>query len=212
MATQRANRMGGRDTKDGGKDATPRRTTEWSKPFERNTVIANAVKASVGLAAVTAALYYYVPIPVPPLPTLGQRVLYTLRLQTPSFLILMASILDVSLTRLFTPALNPISGNAEHYVLFQNRFLRNHVEQMLLNVPGQLVLATFIKEEHMKVIPILVLLFVFGRVAFYVGYRISYMKRTVGYMSSMVPSCVVWLFNAYFLWNALLNNETIAVK
>ena len=211
MATQRRNKQGEKETRGSSKDTAPPETMAQSQPFERQIVITNAIKTTIGLAVTSGALYYYVPIPVPSLPTITHRFLYTLRLQTPAFLILMASILDVSIIRLYTPAINPLSGNAEHHVLFANCFLTNHVQQMLLNVPGQLVLASFLDEGQMKVIPILVALFVFGRASFYMGYKRSYLKRTVGFMSSMVPSCIIWIVNAYFLGKVLFQNETIKV-
>ncbi|GFR98832.1 transmembrane protein 79 [Elysia marginata] len=211
MATQRPNKQADKDTKSGNEDAACLYTSSkaQSQPFERKIITINAIKTVIGLGAAAAVVYLYVPIPIPSLPTAGHRLVYTLRLQTPAFLILMAAILNVGMVRLHTPAINPIYGNAEHLVEFERRFLANHVEQMLLNVPGQLVLVSFLGEGHMKVIPILSLIFVFGRVSFYIGYRMSYLRRTVGFMSSFLPSCLIWLVNAYFVGRALVHNETI---
>lgn len=203
MATQRPYKQGEKSKRDNNKEIPE------SQPFERQIVRKNIVKSVVGILVVSVVLYLYVPIPVPSLPTTSHRLLYTLRLQTPAFLILFAAILNVGTIRLATPAIDPIHGNSEHLVEFAVRFLTNHVEQTLLNIPGQLVLASFLAEEQMKIIPILVMLFVFGRVSFYYGYKQSYLKRTVGFMTSMGPSIFIWLVNAYFVGRALIQNDPI---
>ncbi|GFO46191.1 C-myc promoter-binding protein [Plakobranchus ocellatus] len=180
-----------------------------SKASERKIILTNCTLTCIGVALAFYALYFYVPIPTPSLPTVAHRLIYTLWLQTPAFLILGASVQYVATIRLYTPALDPINGGGERFVLFANRFLTNTVEQILLNVPAQLVLATFLKETEMKLIPILALMFVFGRITFFIGYKMSYMKRTLGFVSTFFVTMSVWLVNAYFVSKAILGNEPI---
>ena len=209
MATQRPNKQEERVDSSSSKEADPPSAMAESRPAERQMVTNKVVKTAIGLAVAAIVLYLYVPIPVPPLPTKIHQFLYTFRLQTPAFLILFAAILNVGQIRLHTPAIDPIGGQSEHHVLFANRFLTNHVEQMLLNIPGQLILTSFLEERQMKIIPILVMFFVFGRVAFYIGYKQSYLKRSVGFTASFLPSGVMWLCNAFLLVRALITNEAI---
>ena len=166
-----------------------------SQPIERQIIFVNAARTCVGLVIAFIVLYGFVPLPVPPLPRLIDRLVYTLRLQSFSVLTIIGGILLVALQRYFTIAIDPINGRGEHHVAVSTRYLTNTVEQFIVSAMGQLVLTTYLPEREMKVIPILVLFFVFGRVAFLVGYRKSYLKRTVGFIATFGVSVVVWVFN-----------------
>ncbi|XP_012944457.1 transmembrane protein 79 [Aplysia californica] len=165
-----------------------------SQPIERQIIFRNGVRSGIGLAAAFFILYAFVPIPVPPLPRMIDRLVYTLRLQSFSVLTLIGGVLIVSLQRYFTIAVDPINGRGEHHVAVSTRYLTNTVEQFLISFVGQMVLTTYLPERQMKVIPILVAFFVFGRVSFYLGYRKSYLNRTLGYVATFGVSAVLWLF------------------
>ncbi|XP_059169845.1 transmembrane protein 79-like [Physella acuta] len=172
---------------------------------ERLTIATAAIKTVAGLSLGYYVLYYHVPIPVPSLPQTLDRLIYTLRFQTFPCLTLIVGILVVALTRLFTTAIDPINGGGEHHVAVYSRYLTNTVEQFLVSFVGQLILATFLQEHQMKNIPILAIFFVFGRVAFFFGYRKSYLNRTTGFVATFLVSIVVWIVVVYHVVSSLFS-------
>lgn len=163
-----------------------------SQPIERQIIFRNAVRTGIGVVIAFFVLYVFVPMPVPPLPRMIDRLVYTLRLQSFSVLTLIGGILLVSLQRYFTIAIDPINGRGEHHVAVSTRYVTNTVEQYIVNFIGQMILTTYLPEKQMKVIPILVIIFVFGRISFYFGYRKSYLNRTVGFITTFGVNVIMW--------------------
>lgn len=126
------------------------------------------------------------------------RLIYTLQLQVFSLIPLFISLNEVMFTRLFTPALNPLSGN-EKLVEKSVRILTNTVEQLLLNVINQLILATFIPVDFLFIIPFLVFLFTVGRITFLIGYSVHPKYRTIGFILTFVPSFVLLAVNILYV-------------
>ena len=59
----------------------------------------------------------------------------------------------------------------------------------MLNSGGQLILTTLLSEQEMRIIPLLSTLFLFGRIAFYIGYRPdNQMGRSFGFAASLMPT------------------------
>lgn len=174
-----------------------------SKPHERHVIAKNGILTSVVLSFVFYILYFFTPFPLPPLPTVTDRIIFTLRCQTFPCLCVMAAIMMTSLARYFSIAIDPINGNGEHLVALKVRFLTNTLEQFVVSFVGQLILTTFLNENQMKAIPILALFFVFGRITFYLGYSASYLKRTVGYVATYTVTFVVWVVNVCFLTKSM---------
>lgn len=175
------------------------RAMTQSQPIERQIIQRNAFKTAIGLTVAFLVLYFIIPISVPPLPTLTDRLVYTLRFQSFSCLTLIAGIELVAITRFHTTAIDPINGRGEHHVAVAARYLTNTLEQFIVSFVGQMILATYLQEQQMKVIPILVLFFVFGRIAFYFGYKQSYLKRTVGFVATFGVSIILWVVIVYFV-------------
>ncbi|CAL1541126.1 unnamed protein product [Lymnaea stagnalis] len=178
--------------------------SDTSQPGERKVIITNGILTAAGLALTFYVLYYITPIPVPPLPGLLDRLVFTLRLQSFSCLTLIGGIQYVALTRFSTTAIDPINGQGEHHVAVGVRYLTNTVEQLVVSSAGQLILTTYLEEGQMRVIPILVLFFVFGRLAFFFGYRASYLKRTAGFVATFAASVVVWVVVMFKVITSLL--------
>jgi len=131
--------------------------------------------------------------------TMADRFTFTLRHQLPGIIAVAASILHVSLTRLTTVAINPLSNN-EHLVEVASRILGNTVEQYLLNAVNQLILSTHVNEAHLKIIPLLSVTFLLGRILFAVGYIRSPAYRTLGFVITFLPTLAILGYNIYFSW------------
>lgn len=137
-------------------------------------------------------------ISIPHLHSLTDRIVFTVRFQLIGCFALLFSVLEVSFTRLFTNAVNPLSGN-ESVVDKANRILTNTLEQFLLNAINQLIVCTFLSENNLKLIPLLSLYFIFGRIAFWIGYKIAPKYRGFGFAVTFIPTLITFGLNAYFL-------------
>jgi uncharacterized MAPEG superfamily protein len=165
---------------------------------EDRAYVDRAIKISGLINIVVFAVgYFVVPTPVPRLETEAQRLIYTLRLQAPTLVLLMAMIMRVAHTRRATSAINPLDAEAQHQVEVGNNVIRNTVEQFLVNAGLQLVLCTYLTPDTMHVIPILAGLFWVGRVLFWIGYHRGHVERVPGVaicIWSNLALCVACVF------------------
>jgi hypothetical protein len=62
---------------------------------------------------------------------------------------------------------------------------------------GSLILYTFLDAYSIKLIPILATLFVFGRIAFWIGYLKDPLDRAFGRGVTLYPTIAVLIYDAY---------------
>ena len=79
------------------------------------------------------------------------------------------------------------------------RYLRNTVEQTVLLFIGHLTFAFACRTEELIAIPLLVGIFIIGRIAFWVGYHRSPPARAFGFATTFWPIIGLYLFTAYRL-------------
>ena len=141
----------------------------------------------------------FFPFPKPHLPTLFDRVVFTLRWLMVSILPVWAGVILVGNVRFATSAIDPLDQSGEKYIKMRSNFLQNTVEQFLLHSFGLTVLSTYLSEESMHWVPLLVILFVVSRVLFFVGYSIHPLKRSIGFFMTFAPSVAVMLYSLWCL-------------
>lgn len=112
-----------------------------------------------------AVLAAYYPFPKPRLPTLLDRIVFTLRWLIVSLFTVFAGIIWVANTRFRTSAINPLNQSGAKYVEISSRYLQNTVEQFLLHAFSLVVLATYLSEENMLLVPLLVVIFSIARLS-----------------------------------------------
>lgn len=169
-----------------------------SHPSERKKIQTQICLAIAFGTTVFILGYFVIPIPVPELPTLIDRVAYTLQWQIASVLTLFVGIGTVARKRLQTTAIDPINGRGEHHVLVDCRYVQNTLEQLVMNSFGQMMLSTYLKEDQMKAIPLLVLLFVIGRITFWIGYRRSYLHRAFGFALTVSSNAFMYIVLCFY--------------
>lgn len=82
------------------------------------------------------------------------------------------------------------------------RVLQNTLEQFVMSFVSQLVLSTWLDASQMMIIPIIVVLFVVGRIIFWIGYLNPAHNRTdraLGLPMSWFPTMCMIAFNIYKL-------------
>ena len=132
------------------------------------------LQAVIGLAMLVGGLYggyYHVPdgaIPAPSSGELSVKIAYTLRCFLFLALFLGVAVALTGRNRVIVGARNPLSGNEAGMQLHKKR-LTNTLEQTFIYVMLALLLATLLEKEEMKYIFLSTILFVVGRVLFWVG-------------------------------------------
>lgn len=176
-----------------------------SNPEERLSVIKQGC-VSVGFMVICYVIGYYVmPFPVPALPTPISRLLYTLQWQVVPAYLLFAGIGTVALTRFLTPAINPLNASSDHIITVHVRYVQNTLEQFVLSAIGQLMISIYLDDRQMKLIPVLVFLFVVGRITFWIGYTRFYLQRLFGMTLTVVPTMLLYvvLLHYFFIYGPM---------
>jgi len=68
------------------------------------------------------------------------------------------------------------------------QILTNTLEQTVVFVPSTLILATYLEEQSMRIMPILVITFAAGRMIFALGYLKSPLYRSPGFTITLVAN------------------------
>ena len=139
-------------------------------------------------------------------PSYGDKLRYTLRWQSLSMMPLIYCFKTVADSRYSSTAINPIQGKSEHLLTLQSKIMQNTLEQLVLSLPGQWILATYLTASAMpRVIPSLVIIFVLGRILFIIGYNKHPMKRSYGMSMTAAPTLAthVYCLFCFFFYHLL---------
>ena len=127
------------------------------------------------------------------------------------YLNLTTGLVWVEATRALTTAINPLDKDAEKQNLsgVAPRYASNTLEQYLLSSGASLILSTHLSSENMHAIPVLVILFMFGRITFALGYKYYHAHRAFGHMKwkpsrLFVFTCIV---STAWSWTTLVTIE-----
>ncbi|XP_061193041.1 transmembrane protein 79-like [Saccostrea echinata] len=148
---------------------------------------------------VTSATFFfsfrYAPFDTSGLISIGDRMAFAIRCLFFSSLSIYFFILKVGNLRFYSNAIDPIKGGGEEVVDIANRVLRNTVEQFITHSVGLLTLSTLLDASSLKAIPILVGLFLLGRVVFWKGYTSSSaLNRGYGFAATNLPTIAVYIY------------------
>ncbi|HAX89473.1 MAG TPA: hypothetical protein DCY91_25255 [Cyanobacteria bacterium UBA11370] len=110
---------------------------------------------------------------------------------------LFAGFLSVGNARFLSHAINPLAGAESERMRVHLRYLSNTLEQVVLFFITNLILATFLDTNSIKLIPILVTLFILGRIAFWIGYLKNPLYRAFGMGVTAYPTAIVLFYDTY---------------
>lgn len=110
----------------------------------------------------------------------------------------MLHINGVGRLRYLSAAIDPTARGTDRITDIPSRILQNTLEQFVLSFVCKMALATFLTQQSMRLIPLLVFLWVVGRVLFVVGYLSEPLRRAYGFAMTMFTSMVAMIMIAYF--------------
>ncbi|RWS01267.1 hypothetical protein B4U79_11065 [Dinothrombium tinctorium] len=126
--------------------------------------------------------------------TLPAKLEFVLKYQTPGLFTVLLCVFYVIMRRVTTPAINPMSGN-EIYVEAASKILTNTLEQYVLHLVSQLILAAYIDGPTLiKIVPLLAVFFFVGRITFIIGYPL---QRAFGWWLTFGPNVAAVGYCAY---------------
>lgn len=94
-----------------------------------------------------------IPFPKLHLPTLLDRVVFTLRWLMVSLVTICIGVVVVGNTRFKTSAINPLDPEERKFTELPQRYLQNTLEQFMLHSFSLFALSTYLSEENMHWIP-----------------------------------------------------------
>lgn len=120
------------------------------------------------------------------------RLAYALKCDVFAALCLLAGVAMIANRRFFIP--DAIEGGRSAAIEIDERYLQNTLEQLVLAIVAHLALATIVPAESIRAVAILVMLFVIGRVTFWIGYHVSGSARAFGFATTFYPTVAVYVF------------------
>ncbi|HEC00702.1 MAG TPA: MAPEG family protein [Sphingomonadales bacterium] len=136
--------------------------------------------------------YGFIDIDLPLWVTTGDRLAYVLKSEIYAALMLLFGIMAVAGQRFFSD--QAIEGQTEGLpkaITINLRYIQNTMEQLVLMIIVHLAYAVTANSGDMKIIPILVSLFIVGRVCFWIGYHQNALSRAFGFAVTFYPTAVM---------------------
>jgi len=175
------------------------------------------ITLSLGLGLTCASLYlaYHGNLSVfpakegvPTITSFSQKLEYTARYWIFGLIWLYFMIHVVMMKRVASRAVNPLAGY-EDAVAPSKNVLNNSFEQFIFSVASQVTLISFLESEKVvTIIPVMNVLFLIGRITFWLGYP---RFRTFGITVTMFPSSLALFFSVYRFFYAFANLKEVIV-
>lgn len=168
----------------------------------------DALKA--GVALFTAALLYpflvwggymFLPFDAPLLESAPMRLVYTLRCSVFATVPIMLGWLVLGASRLRTGDVKEHGGCEESAQVRVHRcFLADSASLFLLYVVQLVVMAMYLSQEQLKLVPLLTIVFALGRLVYWLAASLGSSVRGFGFGLSFLPSLTMLVANLYFIF------------
>ncbi|XP_062487841.1 transmembrane protein 79 [Pezoporus occidentalis] len=140
--------------------------------------------------------YVFLPFDAPLLPTISTRLVYTLRCAAFATVPIVLGMLVSGVSRLCSWALEPC-GELRREVEIHSTFVVQSGHLFVLYFFNVAVLATYLPQELLKLIPLLTGLFAISRLLYWLAYAIGRSLRVFGFSLSFLPLVAMLLWNLY---------------
>ncbi|XP_068030972.1 transmembrane protein 79 [Anomalospiza imberbis] len=140
--------------------------------------------------------YIFLPFDAPLLPTVSARLVYTLRCAAFATFPIMLGMIVSGISRLCSSALEPF-GELHREVEIHRTYVSQSVHLFILYFFNMAVLATYLPQELLKLIPLLTGLFAISRLIFWMSYAIGRSFRAFGFSMTFLPLLAMLLWNLY---------------
>ncbi|XP_060131212.1 transmembrane protein 79-like [Zootoca vivipara] len=144
--------------------------------------------------------YYFLPLPALACPDLASRVALALRCLPVAGLPILLGIVLRAFSALCLDNLGPL-GTRSRPALLHQLFVAGSVDQLSVFALNVVVTATFLPQEHLRLIPILVGLFAVGRCCYWACLHLCSTYRGFGFGLSFFPTVGMSIYNLFCLYH-----------
>ncbi|XP_026083238.1 transmembrane protein 79-like [Carassius auratus] len=146
--------------------------------------------------------YVFLPFDAPLLDSAPLRLVYTLRCSVFAVIPIVLGMLVLGVSRLRYRSLKPrFEGEGEiKQVAVHQRYVEDSVSLFLLYFLQLAVMAAYLNQNLLKLIPLLTIIFAFGRLLYWVAAACDSSVRGVGFGFSFLPMLVMLVANLYFIF------------
>ncbi len=142
--------------------------------------------------------YGFINIELPLWVTTGDRLAYVAKCEFFASLMLLFGVMAVAGQRFFSDkAIEGQTTGLPDAIIINQRYIQNTLEQLILLVIAHMAYAATADSGDMKIIPILVSLFIVGRICFWVGYHQNALSRSFGFAVTFYPTVTLMLVTAW---------------
>lgn len=164
----------------------------------------------VGMAVFTAVLifpllvwggYVFLPFDAPLLDNAPLRLVYTMRCSVFAVVPIMLGWLVLGICRLRWGAVKPLcDGELEtREVSIHRSYVNDSISLFLMYFLQLAVMAPYLSQELLKLVPLLTIIFAFGRLVYWVAAALGSSVRGFGFGLSFLPTVVMLGANLYFI-------------
>ncbi|KYO35840.1 transmembrane protein 79 [Alligator mississippiensis] len=144
-------------------------------------------------------LHHLLPFEPPLCPDLASRLAFALRCLLIASVPVVLGVALAALARLCSGTLDPLDARAPPVRLHQ-LYVSSSMDQLVLFCLNAVVLATFLAQEHLHLLPLLAGLFSIGRCCYWASLRISSAYRGFGFGLSFFPALAMTAYNLFCLY------------
>ncbi|XP_009462523.1 PREDICTED: transmembrane protein 79 [Nipponia nippon] len=143
--------------------------------------------------------YVFLPFDAPLLPTVSARLVYTLRCAAFATFPIVLGMIVSGISRLCLSALEPF-GELQREVEIHRTYVSQSIHLFILYFFNMAVLATYLPQEALKLIPLLTGLFAISRLIYWLSYAIGRSFRAFGFSMTFLPLLAMLLWNLYSMF------------
>ncbi|CAJ1061324.1 transmembrane protein 79 [Xyrichtys novacula] len=167
----------------------------------------------VGVSLITSALFFpflvwggfiFLPFDAPLLDSAPLRLVYTLRCSVFAALPIILGWLVLGASRLRSGAIRPLHRDEDEPeledVTVHLRFISDSTSLFLVYFLQLVVMAMYLSQEQLKLVPLLTIVFALGRLVYWVAVAFGSSIRGFGFGLSFLPSVAMMVANIYFIF------------
>ncbi|XP_020847196.1 transmembrane protein 79 [Phascolarctos cinereus] len=143
--------------------------------------------------------YAFLPFDAPRLPTMSSRLVYTLRCGVFATFPIILGLLVYGLSLLCFSALHPF-GEQQREVEIHRRYVAQSVQLFILYFFNLAVLATYLPQDTLKLLPLLTGLFAISRLVYWLTFAVGRSFRGFGYGLTFLPLLSMLVWNLYYMF------------
>ncbi|KAK5611020.1 hypothetical protein CRENBAI_023074 [Crenichthys baileyi] len=197
-------------------DTAPQFYREWEDPDDKDYIYEHICSEKLRLVLATAAAalvfpllvwggYALLPFDSPQLESAPLRVLYTLRCACFATIPIMLGVVVQGIARLRFSANKPLyqSHLVNKEVLVHWHYVNESLSLFLFYFLQLAVMATYISQDLVKLVPLLTITFVFGRLIYWICLALDSCIRGFGFGFSFFPMLVMLGANLYYVCSSV---------